>query len=334
LFAGKVFSCDDFDLVYTLQSSPPKKAPFRFRSVRGFSFYRVAGFASSNSDLPRVLTSSRNVFFILGRSRTVEQIPRQPFRLAIIPPCRLSCVNHFSIAGFQMRVLIACESSGRTRDAFLRRGHDAISCDLLPTEVKGPHYQGDVRDLLHNPRGYDLMIAHPDCTYLTGAAEWAYKDVQKKKIKPGTLIGAARRQARVEAIDFVLTLAAAPIPMIAIENPVGVLSREWRKPDQYIQPYEYGEDASKKTCLWLQGLPKLTPTQFIEPRWICCGERLDVELLGKYGCPNCHGERQPLPRWASQTDSGQNKETPSPDRWKDRSRTPIGWSEAFADQWG
>lgn len=236
-----------------------------------------------------------------------------------------------------LRVLVACESSGRTRDAFLAKGHDAISCDLLPTEVPGPHYRGDVRDLLGNPRGYDLMIAHPDCTYLTGAAEWAYKDIQTKKIKPGTLIGEARRQARREAIEFVLTLANAPIPMIAIENPVGVLSREWRKPDQYIHPYEYGEDASKKTCLWLKGLPKLRPTKFIAPRWVCCGqvltELVDAEL-GIYNCPTCNGEKNPLPRWASQTDSGQNREAPGPDRWKIRSRTPIGWSEAFADQWG
>lgn len=162
-----------------------------------------------------------------------------------------------------MKVLVACEYSGRVRDAFIAAGHDAMSCDLLPTETTGPHYVGDVRDILGN--GWDLMIAHPPCTYLTVSAEWAYKDVQTKKMKPGTLIGQARRDAREEAIRFVLELANAPIERIAIENPVGTLSTKWREPDQFIQPYEYGDDASKKTCLWLKNLPRLTPTAFAPP---------------------------------------------------------------------
>ncbi len=143
-----------------------------------------------------------------------------------------------------MKVLIACEYSGRVRDAFIARGHDAISCDLLPTDSPGPHYQGDVFDIIED--GFDLMIAHPPCTYLTCSAEWAYKDEQKKNIKPGTLIGAERRAAREEAIEFFMNLANANIEKIAIENPVGVMSSRWRKPDQFIQPYEYGHDASKK----------------------------------------------------------------------------------------
>lgn len=138
-----------------------------------------------------------------------------------------------------------------------------MSCDILPSEATGPHYQGDVRDIIEN--GWDLMVAHPPCTYLTIAAEWAYNDTQKKKINPGTLIGEARRAAREEAIAFVLTLANAPIERIAIENPVGVLSSRWREPDQFIQPYEYGDDASKKTCLWLKNLPRLLPTVLAPP---------------------------------------------------------------------
>lgn len=214
-----------------------------------------------------------------------------------------------------MRVLVACEYSGRVRDAFIALGHDAMSCDLLPTESPGPHYQGDVFDVIGD--GWDLMIAHPPCTYLTIAAEWAYQEVQKKKIKPGTLIGSARQAAREEAIQFVLGLANAPIDKIAIENPVGVLSSRWREPDQFIQPYEYGDDASKKTCLWLKNLPRLTPTAFTPPRLALSADCRSYSL-----------------RWGNQTDSGQNKEPPSEDRWKIRSTTWAGWASAMAEQWG
>lgn len=233
-----------------------------------------------------------------------------------------------------MRVLVACEYSGRTREAFRRLGHNVLSCDLLPSDDNSPyHYQGDVFDLINEAGPFDLMIAHPPCTYLTIAAEWAYKDEQKKKMKPGTLIGAARRAAREEAIDFVMRLANAPIHRIAIENPIGVLSSRWRDPDQFIQPYEYGDDASKRTCLWLKGLPKLKPTKYIEPRWVCCGETLPDGVV-KYGCPNCNGQNKPLPRWGNQTNSGQNKEAPSDDRWKTRSTTWKGWADAWSEQWG
>jgi hypothetical protein len=171
------------------------------------------------------------------------------------------------------RAVIACERSGKTRNALTEKGWFVISVDLLPATdfARGHgvapngsyHYQGEILDFLYNDPiglmepGCDMLIAHPDCTYLTNSAEWAYKDVQTKKMKSTTLIGAARRQARDEAIKFVDALWNAPVEKIAIENPVGVLSSRWREPDQFIQPYEYGEDASKKTCLWLKNLPLL-----------------------------------------------------------------------------
>jgi len=214
-----------------------------------------------------------------------------------------------------MRVLVACEYSGMVRDAFSARGYDAARCDLLPSETAGVHYQCDVRDVIG--KGWDLMIAHPPCTYLTASAEWAYRDQQTKAIRHGTLIGHARRMAREDAIQFVMDLASAPIHRIAIENPVGVLSTRWRKPDQFIQPYEYGDNASKRTCLWLKNLPPLIPTAFAAPRLV--------------RSPDGRGY---VMRWANQTDSGQNREPPSADRWKIRSATWAGWAEAMADQWG
>ena len=199
-----------------------------------------------------------------------------------------------------MRILVACEFSGRVRDAFIKQGHDAISCDLLPSiSNEGPHYQGDIRDLLYSGGGYDLMIAHPPCTYLCSSGlHW------NKRI-PG------RQEKTEEAIRFVEELLSAPIPHIALENPVGCLSSRIRKPDQIIQPYEFGEDASKATCLWLKNLPKLIPTRYIEPRIV----------KGKL-------------RWANQTDSGQNKLPPTADRWAKRSITYQGIADAMADQWG
>jgi hypothetical protein len=210
-----------------------------------------------------------------------------------------------------MRVLVACEYSGVVRDAFIARGHDAMSCDLLPTERPGPHYQGDVRDILN--QGWDLLIAHPDCTYLTCSAEWAYGDgPYHQKVKPETLVGAARRAARERALEFVQLLLAAPIRRKVIENPaIGAINTRIRKPNQIIQPNQFGHDASKATGLWLEELPPLVPTLYVEPRWVD----------GK-------------PRWGNQTDSGQNKLTPGPDRWKERARTYQGWADAMADQWG
>ena len=159
-----------------------------------------------------------------------------------------------------MKVLIACERFGVIRDAFIKAGHNAMSCDLVGTLADGPHYTGDVRNILGN--GWDLMIAHPDCTYLANSAAWAFGDgPYHQAVKAGTLVGAERRAARVEALDFVRLLMSAPIPRIAIENPIGAISSAIRKPDQIIQPYEYGDNASKATCLWLKNLPRLVPTR-------------------------------------------------------------------------
>ena len=196
-----------------------------------------------------------------------------------------------------MRVLVACEYSGTVRDAFIELGHDAMSCDLLPTESPGPHYQGNVIDILD--QGWDLMIAHPPCTYLSvSGMHWTIRGLRDPKLTE-------------DALQFVKALMDAPIPLIAIENPVSVISTRIRMPDQIITPYQFGHDASKKTCLWLKSLPLLRPTSFVEPRMV----------NGK-------------PRWGNQTDSGQNKLGPSDDRWKIRSATYQGIAKAMAKQWG
>lgn len=196
-----------------------------------------------------------------------------------------------------MRVLVACEYSGTVRDAFKRAGHYALSCDLLPSEAPGFHYQGDVMDIIGN--GWDLMIAHPPCTYLCSSGlHW-------NKRRP------ERAQQTEGALDFVRQLLNAPIARIALENPIGCISTRIRKPNQTIQPYQFGHDASKATCLWLKGLSPLTPTDLIAPRMV-----------------------DKLKRWANQTDSGQNKLPPSADRWKIRSETYKGIADAMANQWG
>lgn len=196
-----------------------------------------------------------------------------------------------------MRILIACEYSGVVRDAFIRKGHEAMSCDLLPTDVPGPHYQGDVFDVIND--GWDMMIAHPPCTYLCSSGlHW-------NKRVPG------REEKTVEAVEFVRKLLECGIEKIALENPIGCISKRIRKPDQIIHPHQFGDDASKATCLWLVGLPKLIPTKNVEPRIVD----------GK-------------PRWANQTDSGQNRLGPSEDRWKERSKTYQGIADAMAEQWG
>ena len=193
-----------------------------------------------------------------------------------------------------MKVLVACEFSGMVRDAFRRRGHDAWSCDLLPSEAEGPHIVGDVLEVLH--QGWDLMVAHPPCTYLSSSGlHWNRRRPER----------AALTEA---ALGFVLALASAPVDRIVIENPIGCLSTRWRKPDQIIQPWQFGHDASKATCLWLKGLPALQPTDVLP------------------------GGREA--RRANQTASGQNKLGPSPDRWKIRSMTYPGIAEAMAEQWG
>ena len=196
-----------------------------------------------------------------------------------------------------MKVLIACEYSGTVRDAFIAAGHDAMSCDLLPSDAPGPHYLGDVRDVLGD--GWDLMIAHPPCTYL------AVSGMHR------TARGLRDPQLTEDALEFVRLLLAAPVPRIAVENPVSVISTRIRRPDQIIQPWQYGHDASKTTCLWLHGLPALRPTQIVEPR-IVDGRK----------------------RWGNQTDTGQNRLSPSPDRWKRRSATYAGIAGAMAALWG
>jgi len=196
-----------------------------------------------------------------------------------------------------MRVLIACEYSGTVRDAFRAAGHDAMSCDLLPTDKPGPHYQGDVSDIIRD--GWDLMIAHPPCTYLCSSGlHW-------NKRRP------ERAEQTEAALAFVQVLLDAPIKRIALENPIGCISTRIRKPDQTIQPWQFGHDASKATCLWLKNLGPLTPTQTIAPRIV--------------------GGRK---RWGNQTDSGQNKLPPSADRWKIRSETYQGIADAMAARWG
>jgi hypothetical protein len=193
-----------------------------------------------------------------------------------------------------MRVLIACEYSGVVRDAFIRAGHEAMSCDLLPTDASGPHYQGDVFDIISD--GWDLMIAHPPCTYLSvSGMHW-------------TTRGLRDPQLTEDALAFVQRLMDAPVERIAIENPVSIISTRIRKPDQIIQPWWFGHDASKKTCLWLKNLPLLTPTDMLP------------------------GDAKT--RRGNQTASGQNKLPPSKDRWKIRSATYKGIADAMAAQWG
>ena len=192
-----------------------------------------------------------------------------------------------------MRVLVACEYSGTVRDSFIRAGHYAASCDLLPSESPlGDHYQCSVLDILDHD--WDLMIAHPPCTHLAvSGARW-FKDKQ---------------QEQLEALDFVRQLLAAPIPRIALENPVSIISSHIRKPDQIIQPYQFGHEATKTTCLWLKDLPPLIPTKVVGK-----GDR-HVTKSGKS-----------LPTWYNLP--------PSADRWKIRSATFKGIADAMASQWG
>jgi hypothetical protein len=184
-----------------------------------------------------------------------------------------------------MRVLIACEFSGVVRDAFRRRGHDAWSCDLLPAEDGSPfHYQEDARVSMWQRGQFDLMICHPPCTHLAvSGARW-FKEKQAEQ---------------AEALEFVRDLLAAPFDRIALENPISIISSRIRKPDQIIQPWQFGHGEVKATCLWLKNLPKLVPTNIVE------GRHARVHLM-----------------------------PPGPDRWKERSRTMTGIAEAMADQWG
>lgn len=182
-----------------------------------------------------------------------------------------------------MKVLIACEYSGTVRDSFKALGHDAMSCDLLPTEKPGNHYEGNIFDVLY--KGWDLFIAHPPCTHLavSGARHFAVKKASG---------------VQDEALDFVRTLLDAPIKHIALENPVSIISTRIRKPEQIIQPWMFGHGETKATCLWLKNLPPLMPTDIVEGR-----------------------------------EARIHKMAPSPDRWKERSRTFPGIAKAMASQW-
>jgi hypothetical protein len=183
----------------------------------------------------------------------------------------------------EVKVLVACEYSGRVRDAFLALGHNSISCDLLPTDVPGQHYQGDVFDIIND--GFDLMIAHPPCTHLavSGARHFAEKQASG---------------VQEEALDFVRRLMDCRIPRWALENPISIISSRIRKPDQIIQPWQFGHGEVKSTCLWLKGLPKLVPTNIVDGR-----------------------------------EARVHKMPPSPDRWKLRSTTYQGIADAMAAQW-
>lgn len=220
--------------------------------------------------------------------------------------------------------LIACESSGTVREAINRiPGWQATSCDLQPADDGGRHIQADVLTILDD--GWDLMVAHPPCQFV------AVSGMHR------TTRGLRPRKSTDDAIAFAERLWESRISRIAIENPVGVLSTQSRlgKFTQMIQPYEFGHDASKRTCLWLRGLPKLAldPALYIKPRMVCkCGKVHTYEEEFKHGCPDC-GVGTSLPRWANQTDSGQNRLPPSEDRWKLRSKTYQGIADAMAAQW-
>ena len=224
-------------------------------------------------------------------------------------------------SGMFMKVLIACEFSGVVREAFAKKGHDAWSCDIIPTDKPGQHIQGDVLEILGD--GWDMLIAFPPCTHL--AVSGARYFEQKRKD--------GRQQ---QGIDFFMALVNAPVKRIAVENPVGIMSTKWRKPDQIIQPYEYGHQESKKTCLWLKCLPVLKPTKIMEPVWWKNADGSDYrDGKGRRYSPTHYlmGRNQ-IARWANQTSSGQNYLGPSADRSKTRSITYQGIADAMADQWG
>lgn len=222
-----------------------------------------------------------------------------------------------------MRCLIACEFSGTVRDAFIRRGHDAMSCDLLPTEALGPHYKGDVFDL--DLSKFDLMIAHPPCTYLAvSGMHWTSRGLRDPQLTEDALV-------------FVQRLLDAPVPKIALENPVSVISSRIRKPDQIVQPWWFGDDASKKTCLWLKDLPLLRKTKVIPPKGFReCPKPNQLKEFHYKTIDGIHfmAMRKMKPLWANQTPTGQNNLGPFADRWKERSKTYQGIADVMAEQWG
>jgi hypothetical protein len=215
-----------------------------------------------------------------------------------------------------LNLLVGMERSGRVRDALIALGHNAVSCDLKPSDRPGPHIKGNVFD--HLDDGWDGAFLFPDCTYLTCSAEWAYGDgPYHQQVKSGTLVGAARREARDRAVADFNRLLNCRIPKKVIENPRGVISTRLCPPTQTIQPNWFGEDASKATCLWIRGgWPILVPTFRVPGRMV--------------EWPRGGGKM--VERWANQTDSGQNRLSPSEDRAAQRGTTYIGVATALAWQ--
>jgi len=209
-----------------------------------------------------------------------------------------------------MKMLIACEESQAVTKQFRLLGHEAFSCDIIPTSGENPewHIQADVRTILND--GWDMMIAFPTCTYLTVTANKWFKDQPARK--SGALVGAERRSAREEAVLFFMILANTDIDKIAIENPVGVMSSRWRKPDQIICPTMFGHKEPKKTCLWLKNVPKLTPTNIVKPEYHECAS----------------GKR--MPKWYAYADKSKGQA----ERAKIRSKTFPGVAKAMSAQWG
>lgn len=205
-----------------------------------------------------------------------------------------------------MKILVACEYSGTVRDAFIKAGHEAISCDLLPTDVPGPHYHGSVFDLIDdkNNNGWDMMIAHPPCTYLTVTGNKWMKPEFAHRFPD-------RHKQREEALEFFKRLFECNVPRICLENPVGVVSTMYRKPTQYVQPWQFGDPHSKKTGLWLKNLPALVPTKIVEPQFHVYKD----------------GRKDPI--WHMES----MKLSPV-ERMKYRSKTFQGIADAMANQWG
>jgi hypothetical protein len=204
-----------------------------------------------------------------------------------------------------MKVLVACEYSGRVRDAFIKQGHEAMSCDLVPTDAPGPHYQGNVMDIIND--GWDLLIAFPPCTYLTLTGNKWFKPEFADRFPE-------RHQQRKDAVNFFMKIANMPIPKIAIENPIGIMSRIYRKPDQIIQPWQFGFPTTKSTCFWLKGLPILKPTNIVDKGEV---------VISKSG--------NRMSKWYYETSKLPLKNGA---RAKARSVTFQGVADAMADQWG
>lgn len=223
-----------------------------------------------------------------------------------------------------MRVLVACEFSGIVRDAFIARGHDAISCDLLPSERPGPHWQDDILKVLSERTAglFDLMIAHPPCTHLAvSGARW-FKGKQAEQ---------------AEALEFVRALLDAPIPRIALENPVSIISSRIRPPDQVIQPWMFGHGETKATCLWLKNLQPLKPTNIVVPEWALNADgSVQISAKGKKDSPTHYytssAKKKMTPAQRAQWERI-HLMPPGPDLWRERSRTFQGIADAMAEQW-